>query len=90
MTELYRIRLKAKPEVYVGKHDPTYAINEDGKAIDLSAHWFVPEPLAKAWTKSALRRVVAYACSEWRTATFTRFEVVDTKGVAAPLDSLLK
>lgn len=94
--DIYRIRLKNRPDRWVGKKSPSYALVSDKRiahfreryplcsleeAVTLNAHWFVKENTAKVWTSvSSLRRFLAI-CREGKDDTFSQYEVLNGENV---------
>ena len=80
--QIYLIRLKDHPTVYVGKQNPTYAIrgDSDDRPLQLDAHWYVPRQKAKLFSR---RTAIKQFVNRYNKGdTFSKFEVeIDGKRV---------
>lgn len=98
---MFSVRLKAHPDRFIGKKQPTYAFASDKARHDrgddwhdkgfVTAHWFCKEQHARVWTKeSALKRALtASGSGKWDEHTWSAYEVVHADGRVEPLDDLL-
>jgi hypothetical protein len=92
--DIYRIRLKRFPHLFIGKKDPSYALKSDyalkqwgysnetaDQRLQLDAHWYKPEKYAKVWTSlSALKRFLTL-CRRNGADTFSEYELLNGEEV---------
>lgn len=100
---MYRIRLKARPDLFVGKKDISYALKSDQTALfhnqnrnetddklfQYNAHWWVSEERARVFPSiKEFNSSVGRICD--KQETYSRLEVVFIDGTTKPLDDFLK
>ena len=103
--DIFTIRLKRRPDLYVGKRNPYYAMMTDNpilnrikhtnqtidQIIDGCALFCKPEKYAKVWTsEKAIRQFLSYCCPGDDTSpTYSEYELL-LNGNVIPIEQVFK